>query len=409
MEYGYIKEGKVIRNSFLDFPERVIGEVKDSAEQATEFFNDRFKNLEKEVADLEEKVSTNSNKGSFLTKVVNLKENLAEIDALGDFENIHHRLAKMEEDLNEYIQQNRHKNLQIKTALIEELKGYADSHEWKSATAAVKEIQQKWIKTGAVEEEHREKIENEYEELTNGFFERRASFYAELDKMMEEKEEDFKDFIKAAKKKLKGLGLDELKNTQKQLMEEWKALGTIKKERHSTYWEEFQSLMNEAFQSAKKKAKTSKSSLADNEKAKKALLNELKKINENLLPEVNLSTFRHKWKSIGFAGKDVNDQLNAEFNFQTMLISEKQFLDKLLKKRAKKGASEADKNKLRQKLIRELISRDVAELKTFEENVDKFRTAKGLDDLLENKLNQQKIKVEVKKELLKQAKAAGAQ
>lgn len=409
MEYGYIKEGKVIRNSFLDFPERVIGEVKDSAEQAMDFFIDRFKNLEKEVADLEEKVTSNSNKGSFLTKVVNLKENLAETDALGDFEKIHHRLAQMEEDLNEYVQQNRHKNLQIKTALIEELKEFSDSHEWKSATTAVKEIQQKWIKTGAVDEEHREKIENEYQELTNGFFERRANFYAELDKMMQEKEEDFKAFIKAAKKKLKGLDLTALKNTQKELMEEWKALGKIKKERHSTYWEEFQELMNEAFESAKKRTKKSKSSLADNEKAKKAVLKELEAVNEKLLPEVKLSSFRQKWKTIGFAGKTINDQLNAEFNFQTMLISEKQFLDKLLQKRSKKGASEAEKAKLRQKLLRELISRDVAELKTFEENVDKFRTAKGLDDLLENKLNQQKIKVEVKKEILKQVKAAGSQ
>lgn len=53
-----------------------------------------------------------------------------------------------------------------------------------------------------------------------------------------------------------------------------------------------------------------------------------------------------------------------------------------------------------------MLNRDVNELKTFELNVEKFNTAKGLDSLLDQKLEQQKRKVEIKRELLKQLKSA---
>ena len=64
------------------------------------------------------------------------------------------------------------------------------------------------------------------------------------------------------------------------------------------------------------------------------------------------------------------------------------------------------RDKLRIKLLYDLLNRDVNELKTFELNVEKFNTAKGLDSLLDQKLEQQKRKVEIKRELLKQLKSA---
>ena len=48
--------------------------------------------------------------------------------------------------------------------------------------------------------------------------------------------------------------------------------------------------------------------------------------------------------------------------------------------------------------------RDYNELRTFEENLGKFNTSKGLDGLLEKKLNQQKRKVDIKKAILSELK-----
>ncbi len=400
MDYGYIKDGKVIRNSFLNFPEREIGEVKESDEEAIKFFQEKFDKLRAEVEEIKGKVESQANKGSFLVKVQNLKNGLTDSDALGDFESLHTILEKLEIELNEYIEQNRHKNLQIKSALLEEAKIIAKSHEWKSATAAIQELQQKWIKTGAVDEEQREKIENEFKELTNEFFERRSGFYQELEQMMVDKERDFEKFIESAKKKLSGSDIEQVKKTQSDLMVEWKSLGKIKPEKHTIFWEDFQKVMKSAYAKAKKAAKSAKSNVEENLKSKKEIISKLEKTNEDLVPKTNVAELKNAWKNAGFAGKELNDELNEKFNHLTSLVSDKLFLDQLLNKKTKKGTSEAERNKLRVRLMYDLLNRDLSELKTFEENVDKFRTAKGLDNLLESKLDQQKRKVKVKKDLL---------
>lgn len=402
MDYGYIKNGKVYRNAFLNFPEKEIGTVKDSEEATIQYFTDRFQNLLDEIAEVQDKIESQSNKGSFLMKVINLKESLPTMDGLGDFESVHNKLGEIESELNTYIDQNRHKNLQIKTALLEELKSVASSHEWKSATEAIKEIQQKWIKTGAVDSEHKDKIEGEYKQLTNQFFERKSAFYAEIEKMMQEKEADYEEFLKKAKEKITK-GSSNFKTLKADLMTEWKELGKIRHEKHATFWEEFQRLLKSAMKPSRGMGQ-GKASVEENIKRRQEILDKLSVLSESLEPKINLNQVRKEWKMAGFVPKQKNYEMNETFHRLTSLISEKIFLGQLLQKKARKDMSEQDLEKLRIRLLYDLLNRDVAELKTFEENVEKFNTAKGLDHLLDQKLFQQKRKVEVKKEILDQLK-----
>lgn len=406
VEYGYIKEGKVFRNAFLDFPEREIGTVKENESTTLDYFTERFSSLQAEIEDVESKIESQLNKGSFLMKVLNLKESLHEIDALGDFESVFKKLERIEADLNDYIAQNRHKNLQIKTALLEELKAVAKSHEWKSATAAVKEIQQKWIKTGAVEAEHKDKIEGEFRELMDQFFERKAAFYAELEQMMKDKEADYVAFLEKAKAKISSVDPSKIKALQKQLMTEWKELGKIKPEKHSEFWTKFQAMLKAASNQSRGGHQQRKASAEEALKRKRAMLDELKKLSDELEPRVNLNQVRKEWKTSGFVPREMNQELNDTFYQVTSLLSEKVFLAQLVNKKADKGISEEEKGKLRIKLLYDLLNRDLGELQTFEENVEKFNTSKGLDNLLEQKLLQQKRKVQIKRDLLEQLKKA---
>ena len=65
----------------------------------------------------------------------------------------------------------------------------------------------------------------------------------------------------------------------------------------------------------------------------------------------------------------------------------------MLEKKGGRANTEADKNKLRIKLMYDLLRRDQNELSNFEENLGKFNTSKGLNEMLEAKLDQQKRKV----------------
>ena len=250
--FGLIQDGKVIRKAFANFADRIVGEVKDSEQEATmKLLEENFSKLENEVKEITNKIEDSANKGSFKTKVENLKASLSEFDGIGDFEALDNQLSKLLEQLETYIEQNRHKNLQIKTALLEQLKLFAESHEWKTATAAIKEIQQKWIKTGAVAQEKREEIEGEFKKLISAFYDRKNEFYADLNKMMEEKEKDFEQFVEKSKSLLEIKELGKLKAEIRKIKEEWKSLGKIKPSKHSYYWSQLQEIIKQAFSQIK--------------------------------------------------------------------------------------------------------------------------------------------------------------
>lgn len=405
--YGYIKEGKVFRSAFLEFPDLEIGELRESEEESLAYYQKRFELPAGYVAAVSEKIASNANKGSFLMKVLHLKETLHQFDAIGDFEPLYQQLDVLENELTEYIAANRHKNLQIKTALLEELKEVAKSHEWKSASLAVKEIQSKWTKTGAVSEEHKKSLQDAYEELVKFFYDGRAAFYADLDKMLAEKEADFVTFLKKAEALSSITDLTELKSAIREYTEEWKGLGKIKPARHNAFWEQFQSIFKPAIDAAKKQEKKKKgASTKDNQKAKEVLLEKLSEANAQVVPVIQLHQFQKNWKAIGPVDKKVSNDLYEKYLFLTGSISEKLFLNTLVLKKSKKGSSEEDLRRLRVKLLRGLLERDLNELRTFEDNLGKFSMAKGLDDLLDKKLSQQKRKVDIKKSILEELKRA---
>ena len=83
--YGYIKNTKVYLRGFLGQEDREIGEVKENEASTLKYFEARFEQLKAKVEKLKNDIQENQNKGSFLMKLIHLRESLFESDALGDF------------------------------------------------------------------------------------------------------------------------------------------------------------------------------------------------------------------------------------------------------------------------------------------------------------------------------------
>lgn len=405
--FGTIKEGKVYRHAFLDFPEREIGELKESEEETLGYFQERFVQVEKEVTQLEEKIAETTNKGSYWMKVLHLKEVLPQKDALGDFESLFKKLLILEEMLSGQIAQNRQKNLEIKKALLADLAEATKSSEWKSASEAVKVLQQKWIKTGAVPDDEKEQMEGLYKGLTENFYNRRATFYADLEQMMADKEVNYTQFLAKAAESLKGVSPTQMKSVNEKLMSEWKELGRIKREKQNEFWAQFQELTKQAWKDAKKNQKASqKTDFASNKKNKEEFIEKLKGLNESLEPKVSLDELRKNWKELGPVNKKDSQPLHEAYLLQFDLLSEKQFVNGMLQKRLKGKDKGGDAQKLRQRIVRDLLERDKRELNAFKENLEKFSTKGNFEDMLGNKLEHQERKVKVKKMILDQVRAA---
>ena len=66
-EYGYVKDSKVFLKGYLDFPDRQIGEVKRTEQEAIDYFKNRFNIVLNKVEQLEQEIDEALNKGSYLT------------------------------------------------------------------------------------------------------------------------------------------------------------------------------------------------------------------------------------------------------------------------------------------------------------------------------------------------------
>ncbi|MCE7994183.1 MAG: DUF349 domain-containing protein [Roseivirga sp.] len=405
--FGVIREGKVFRNAFLEFPEKEIGEVRESEGETFSYFQGRFDLIEKDVAKVEAKINEATNKGSYLMKILHLKNTIPTADALGDFEALYNKVCAYEQQLEALISQNRVKNLEIKTALLADLTEATKSSEWKSATEKVKLLQSNWTKTGAVAEDKKEAIEGSYKELIDGFYGRRASFYADLEKMMVEKEANYEAFLKEAAVRLKGVPVSGLKSLNAGLMEEWKSLGRIKREKQNEFWAQFQALTKSAWNEARKTKKAAnKSDLGANKKNKEEFIEKLQSLNKDLVPKVDLNAIKTEWRALGPVSKQDMNELQSAYLMQYDMLSEKLFLNSMVDKRLKGKDQGKDRNRLRNRILRDLLDRDTRELNAFKENLEKFNTSGGFHEMIGGKLEQQERKVKVKKMILNQLRSS---
>jgi Domain of Unknown Function (DUF349) len=176
--YGYIKGKKVYRNAFLDQPEMEIGVVREGPEKSLEYFENRFQNLESKITKLEDDIRNASNKGSFLMKLLHLKEKLMKFNGLGDFESLISRMEVVKGELEGSISENRERNLVLKKDFIKELKELmkCPDEELVEVTEKVKENKNKWVRTGSVTEKKQKALEAKYELLLDKFFDRKKEF-----------------------------------------------------------------------------------------------------------------------------------------------------------------------------------------------------------------------------------------
>lgn len=179
--------------------DREIGEVKEDEASTIAYFENRFALLEQKVEKLKKDIADNHNKGSFLMKLVHLKESLHESDALGDFTRLIQDLEHQEEYLNEIIAENRAKNLELKQALIKEAESMTNDTDWKATTEFYKQLKLRWIKTGPVDKAIEAEIEEEFESYVQNFFENRRHYYEGLSLQADENIKVYESLVAQAR------------------------------------------------------------------------------------------------------------------------------------------------------------------------------------------------------------------
>lgn len=407
--YGYIKDNKVFLKGFLGKPDREIGEVKEDEPSTIAYFEDRFAQIQEKVEKLKKDIEENQNKGSFLMKLIHLRDSLYESDALGDFVPMIEELNGLEEYLNEIIQANRAKNLEIKKGLIQEAEALKDDTDWKETAQAFKDLKMRWIKTGPVEKELEEEIENQFQEAVQHFFENRRHFFEGMALQAEENIKVYESLVVQARE---AHDLPDAKmafEISKKIQKEWKSAGKVPAEKRQPLWDEFSKLNNRIF-SKYKRTLNPGPQMHPREVMKKVetLTEEIKKLaGKDTSPELiaRAKEIQQEWRKLPpRKPKDAN-LLARSFQFFSDIVFEKAFLDKLVhgKYADFDQKPEMEQNQIKTALLRDLLHRDQTEYETAQNNSDNFQVrSSDFEIMMKKKLFGLKRKVDVKNYVLKQ-------
>ncbi|GAB3536919.1 hypothetical protein GCM10027443_28500 [Pontibacter brevis] len=414
-KYGFIQDQQVWLKPFMNYPARQVGEVKESEDDSLVYFAKRFEMFQDKVKNLLDRIEISENKGSFLMKVLHMKEQVGNYDALGDFEKIYHTLSKAEADINETIKQNREKNLTTKIALTQEAEALADSIEWQETTDKLKDLRATWIKTGPVEKELTEEIEERFRTAIETFFERKKNFFEDKKKMQNRIYDKYRDLIAQSVALQNSEDWEGTTAKLKTLQNQWKEVGgTLPRKTMTRLWTDFRKAHNHFFERLKKKINNEKNESRGkyyeaNFERKKELVEE----GEQLLQQRSLGEavkrakeLQAEWKKIGPVSPEVSDMIWERFIKACDKVFEMSSLEHYIRKRqqtANQPLSETDDLQARINALKDFIKSDRNELEVLEDNLGKLSDTPGNDafrNMLQGKIRNFKRKINTKTEMI---------
>ncbi|MEQ8811796.1 MAG: DUF349 domain-containing protein [Imperialibacter sp.] len=450
--FGYIADEKVYLSAYMEFSDRQIGEVKESEEKTIQYFLDRFQHLVQKIDELEKAINESENKGSYLMKLLHMKESLGNYDGLGDYHPLFERLTVLEEDLNVAIAKNRERNSEIKTALLEELDQALAESDWREATDKVLDVKDRWIKTGNAKKEINAELDLSFQTKLTDFFDRKQVYFEDRRKAFDvriQKCEDYINELKSLKPKKAEPGtIDRVREIQR----EWRNVGELparEKRRldkdlryHTNYFFRRPDAPSGSFQSrggfqgrsgppartmyggggrpqdgarpaysARPNVMPSPEELESNLVRKVALIQEAETLADLGTRESvdELRKLQQIWKGIGMVPKERAKEVTEHFLILCDRGQERIFLENLAANKDPEYTKKNNREKTRfkMKLIRDLLVRDEQDLQTYQENLDRLNATKqAFDKMLHNKYLNQKRKVIVKRQLLQELKVS---
>ncbi len=390
--FGKILENHIYLNAWGSYDERSIGEVKGDEDRSIKYFEDRFTDMNAKVKKLEDEIENSQNKGSFLMKLIHLRNLLGTHDGLGDYEALETRLKTQEKKLQELIEQNRKRNSDIKKALIVEITTASEKINWKEATQEIHDIKAKWIKTGNPKEEDQEELEQNFWSVIDSFFEKKKEFYEDKKRLGDKRKKAYHTLVEEAKNASNLIG--EAKNDKiNELKAKWEEVGNIQKEEYSPLLRAFN--YNLTVQPSR-----SKSTPFDLDKI------------FGTIDDYAAGKLKYGFKQLealkiqlkDYRPLDQEGKTRRQDAFERIqVLLERDFIDKLALKRFKnfRELEKPKKQKIRIAILQELINRDKGDLEKYQENSANFSSPKGgMMDLVEKKISQQQAKISVKEKLL---------
>ncbi|MBB3841220.1 MULTISPECIES: DUF349 domain-containing protein [Runella] len=412
-EYGYVSDGKVFLKGYLGNPDRQIGEVKRTEQEAIDYFKNRFNIASSKVEQLESDVEEAQNKGSYLTKLVQLRKKLLSFDGLGDFVPLLERLDKLEVVLEDLIKVNQEKNLEIKRALLDETRAVqVENDDWQAATDMLQEIKSKWIRTGPVDKEYQEEVEGTFQLLLDTFFQQRRDFFSELNRVIADRIERYTELIAKSDSLMRMYDLDEASRILRQVRSEWKDVGEIPVKRSAKLYKQFkrsnQRIMDKINRIRGIVTQPQENPLVTKQREMCREAEQLARSSDIIQASERAKTLLNQWKEIRLPPRVGDKNIAERFRSACDKIFELSYLARVISRKYPAFEIRTPQDQLNIK-IREmewLIKREKADLEVTIANAQNMPPDPEAERQVMGKINIQRRKITMKEKILEEYKIA---
>lgn len=406
--YGYIEDKVLYRASFADVEAlKLVEVVEEEVDKHVADFEAKFDKLRSKLDGVVLKIEASNNKGSFFSSLMNIKETIKVHEGLGDYQALLDRIGLYESLINDFIQKNRQKNTDIKKALLAELDYILQNNDMQEAFEQIKDLKQRWIKTGAPDPSVSEEMEARFKEAMDSFFEKRKSFMEAKKMVAQARVEDYQEIIDQIQGFIDSNQVIKSQQKVKELQKQWKESGRIPEEQFKQLNDHYWKVTQVYFEKLKGERATEKKSRAKSEKdsveGRKVIIAAMEALVERGTFEIvkkELDELSSQWKKAGHLSKAAFQDIQNQYYASLKKLQEKQFVLSLAAKKNKgfDSKSEEEKISILIKTLRNVLRRDEDELSSFSDNMEKMTINKGsFVDMLESKLSVLKGKVALKK------------
>lgn len=358
-KWGYVDDsGNIRQRDGFIFRGRIIGHMKGNNKAgALGYYVLRFRDIEKQVKQLEQDVRSAQHKARYLNRVSKLLEWVPNAEALGDFDDVIRRLQSLKSTITTEIDQNRSNKL----AICIRAEALCESPKGNSAKEAMQTLMMNWKRIGPAGQKADD-------ELWRRFSNARERFYSIRRENVEKMKSEFannkskKESLCARAESLKdSSSWKEAGEKLKVLQAEWKTIRSAGREHDDPLWNRFRGALNHFYDNRKRYFESRDREQTTNLHKKERMCSEA----ESLVHSSNMKEAKQRikdlqaeWKTVGHVPKECNESLWSRFRHACDMVFET-------------AAREAEQRKEEwYDKIREALARKSEQIQRLRESID---------------------------------------
>ncbi len=205
----------------------------------------------------------------------------------------------------------------IKENLVKRAQELAQTDNLNKASKEANELMDEWKKAGHAGRETDDKLWAEFQAARDIFYQRKHEAWEEMHAQFDEAKKAKEVLIERARELKDSTEWQKTSNAMKNLMDEWKSIGHAGNKVDDALWHEFNDARQEFYTRRNEHYDELSRTRSENYAKKRALVEQAKAVADGGVYSRENTEFMKQlsndWKKIGFAGREHDDRIWAEF------------------------------------------------------------------------------------------------